>query len=145
MKSLLVAIDFSEATDRVLACATLRARARGARVRLVHVAPPEPDFVGYEPDSRAMRDTLAAELRRAHREVQRRADALRDEGVAAKALLVQGATVEKILEESERAGADLVVLGSHGRGALGRALLGSVSEGVLHRSRTPVLVVPARP
>jgi nucleotide-binding universal stress UspA family protein len=49
-----------------------------------------------------------------------------------------------IVGRAASAGAVLIVLGSHGRSAIGAALLGSVSTAVLHRSTVPVLVVPAR-
>ena len=49
-----------------------------------------------------------------------------------------------IRELAAEAGADLVIVGSHGRGVMGRFLLGSVSEGVLHGSRCPVMVARAK-
>ncbi|WP_101783337.1 universal stress protein [Nonomuraea indica] len=54
-----------------------------------------------------------------------------------------GHPVEALTEAS--AEADLVVVGSHGRGALGAVLLGSVSRGVLHHAHCPVAVVRTRP
>ena len=48
-----------------------------------------------------------------------------------------------ILSEARRWGADLLVLGSHGRGGVRRLMLGSVAEGVVHRSTVPVLIVHA--
>ena len=54
----------------------------------------------------------------------------------------QGQPVEEILRTSEAIGPDLVVMGSHGRTGLQRLLLGSVTEAVVRRSVTPVLVVP---
>jgi nucleotide-binding universal stress UspA family protein len=62
----------------------------------------------------------------------------------ATALLVQGPTVETILEEATRLNADLIILGSHGRGAAIQLLVGSVSGGVLQKSKCPVLIVPTR-
>ena len=53
-----------------------------------------------------------------------------------------GQPIEEILRTSEAIGADLVVMGSHGRTGLQRLLLGSVTEAVARRSVTPVLVVP---
>jgi nucleotide-binding universal stress UspA family protein len=53
--------------------------------------------------------------------------------------VVRGHPVEVILEES--AGAELLVLGSRGRGGFAGLLLGSVSQGVLHRTPCPVAVV----
>jgi nucleotide-binding universal stress UspA family protein len=55
-----------------------------------------------------------------------------------------GPPVAVILELAAEVGADLVIVGSHGRGAMGRFLLGSVSEGVLHGSRCPVMVARAK-
>ena len=52
---------------------------------------------------------------------------------------------DAIVEKARQIDATLIVVGSHGRSALGAALLGSVSSSVLHRSTLPVLVVPAGP
>ncbi|MBW2274656.1 MAG: universal stress protein, partial [Deltaproteobacteria bacterium] len=49
-----------------------------------------------------------------------------------------------ILAEAKRLAADMIVMGSHGHGALYRALLGSVSEGVLHKATCPLTIVPGR-
>jgi nucleotide-binding universal stress UspA family protein len=144
MKSLLVAIDFSEVTDRVVEQAARLAQAFSSRVRLVHIAEPDPDFVGYEAGPESVRGQVASELRDEHRKVQELADGLRGHGIDVMALSIQGATVEKILEEAHRADADLIVMGSHGRGGLSRVVMGSVSEGVLRKAACPVLIVPAR-
>jgi nucleotide-binding universal stress UspA family protein len=52
-----------------------------------------------------------------------------------------GDPAKKIVELADSIGADLIVVGSHGHGAISSALLGSVSRGILHRARRPVLVV----
>jgi nucleotide-binding universal stress UspA family protein len=143
VQKLLVPIDFSEISQQVLELAASVAQAFSAELTLLHVAAPDPAFVGYGAGPETVREARASELRSEHRELQAAAEALRRRGVSTRALLVQGATVETILKEARKLGADGIVLGSHGRGALSRALLGSVSEGVLRASRCPVLVVPA--
>jgi nucleotide-binding universal stress UspA family protein len=55
--------------------------------------------------------------------------------------LVEGRAADEILDLAERIGADLVVIGSRGFGAVGRIALGSVSEAVIHHSRCPVLLL----
>jgi len=145
MKTIVVAIDFSAVTADVLERAAELGKGLSAAVWLVHVAAPDPDFVGYDAGPTTVRDQVAHEMRDTHRRVQDEADALRARGVNATALQVQGPTVETILHEAERLHADVIVLGSHGHSALHRALLGSISEGVLHRAACPVLIVPSRP
>lgn len=144
MKKILAAIDFSDVTGNVVEQAAALAQAFSAELTLVHVAAPDPDFVGYEAGPDTVRDARASELRGEHRQLQETGEALRERGLAARALLIQGPTIEKILEETKRIGAEVIVIGSHGHGALHRALLGSVSEGVVRGATCPVHVVPAR-
>jgi nucleotide-binding universal stress UspA family protein len=144
VKKLLAALDFSEVSEKVLEQAAALAEAFAAELTLVHVAAPDPDFVGYEAGPDTVREARAHELRGEHRQLQEMADGLRARGLDAKALLIQGPTIEKILEETKQLGADVIVIGSHGHGALHRALLGSVSEGVVRGAGCPVHVVPAR-
>ena len=60
----------------------------------------------------------------------------------AKAILVRGPTVEALLAMAEKQGADLIIVGSHGRGVIAGMLLGSVSQGLIRARRWPVTVVP---
>lgn len=141
---ILAALDFSEVTEKVLDQGERLAEALSAELVLLHVAAPDPEFVGFEAGPETTRQARARELRDEHRRLQEMADALRARGLSAMALLIQGPTVEKILAEAERLGAQFIVIGSHGHGVLHRALLGSVSEGVVRGARCPVHVVPAR-
>ena len=140
----LVAIDFSPVTERMMKAAERLGRATSAEVWLLHVAEPEPDFVGYDAGPGAVRDQVAAELHDEHRQIQALAGRLRDAGIEATALCVQGPIVDTVLEHADRLGADLIVTGSHGHGAVYHLLVGSISEGLVARSTRPVLVVPAR-
>jgi nucleotide-binding universal stress UspA family protein len=143
MKRIIAAVDFSPVSNTVVVQAVAIARAFKAELFLLHVAAPDPDFVGFEAGPRSVRETRAGELRKEHRDLQQWASDLRDQGLAAEALLVQGPTVETLAERAEHLDADLVVLGSHGHGAVYRALMGSVSEGMLRAGICPVLVIPA--
>jgi nucleotide-binding universal stress UspA family protein len=143
MRNILAAVDFSEISQQVLGRASLLAESLGARLWLIHVAAPEPDFVGYEAGPPGVRDQVAKHLREDDHRLQLIAEGSPERGVDTTALLVQGPTVETILKEAGKLEADLIVLGSHGRGAAPRALLGSTSEGVLHETDVPVLIVPA--
>lgn len=143
MKTILVPVDFSPVTVAVIAQAAELADAFASTLWLVHVAAPDPDFVGHQAGPSNVRQQVAHELRNIHRRLQEHAQVLRERGLNATALQVQGAIADTILQEAERLGVDLIVLGSHGHGTLRRALLGSVSERVLHQTTCPVLIVPA--
>ena len=143
MRRLLAAVDFSPVSKAVVDQAASLAKAFSAELTIIHVAAPDPDFVGYAAGPQTVRDDRAHQIRTEHRELQAIAEGLRDRGISARALLIQGPAVEKILAEGQRLRADAIVIGSHGHGALYRALLGSVSEGVVRTARCPVLVVPA--
>lgn len=142
MRHLLVCVDFSPVTSVVVAHASALARAAGAEVRLVHVAAPQPEFVGYEPGPQSVRDGVAHELRDRHRELAELADTFERSGVPTTPIMVQGSTVDAIIDQVERFGADMVVIGAHARGALSTLLVGNVTEGVLRRCTVPVVVVP---
>jgi nucleotide-binding universal stress UspA family protein len=141
---ILVAIDLSGSTAKVMSKVKDVATAHSAQVWLLHVASPEPDFVGLDVGPQTERDALADKYHREHAELQKLAGELRAAGLDASALLVQGPTVETLLHEATKLSADLVVVGSHGKGAMHQFLVGSVSDGVLRKSECPILVIPTR-
>lgn len=140
MNTLLVPVDFSDVSAKVAATAAALAAALGSRVILLHVAQPEPQFGGYDPGPLSVRVAVAGDMH---------GDRLRLEGMKAifggtevLALQVQGATAEKILSMAREHGAGMIVMGSHGHGALYHLVSGSVTTAVLKEARCPVLVVP---
>ena len=141
---ILTCVDFSEVTDAVIAYTCTLAALAGAEVRLLHVAAPNPDFVGYEAGPDTVRKQVAHELRDEHRKLEALAERVREGNVRAGCLMVQGATVETILEQARRFRANVVIIGSHGHSRLRHLIAGSVAQGVLRESTVPVLVVPDR-
>ena len=142
--NILVSVDFSEATPRILQAAASLTRALSGKLWLLHVGEPEPDFVGYEAGPDVVRDQVAREFRDEHRKLQEYADRMRDEGLPVTALMIQGPVVDTVIAEAERLEADMLVVGSHGYGAVYDLLVGSVSRGILKHAEIPVLVVPVR-
>lgn len=139
---ILVAVDLSDATGKVMRVTEYLAKATEGDVRVLHVAEAEPDFVGYDAGPDVVRDQVAREFRDEHRGVQAHAEALREADIDASALLIQGPIIETVLGEAKRFEADLLIVGSHGFGALYDLLVGSSSRGILKDSDIPVLVVP---
>ena len=141
----LAALDLDRTTPDVLREARLWTRRLGAELFLIHVADPDPDFIGYGAGPESVRLAVAHKFTRAHQRMEALATELRKEGlVATTALLIQGATAETILREADRLAADLIVLGTRARGALRSLLLGSVSKQVVAGSTRPVLLIPPR-
>lgn len=139
-QKILVASDFSD-TARVAAdWAAEFARALGAKLVVVHVF--DMPVVGV-PDAAFIVDAQTAA--RLSEQAQRGLDAeiarLRELGVEVEGLLRQGDARDVIPKAAESAGAGLVVVGSHGRRGLSRALLGSVAESIVRSSGVPVVVV----
>ncbi|MGI9296075.1 MAG: universal stress protein [Pseudomonadales bacterium] len=140
--NILIAVDLSPSSEKVIAQGQSLAQAYLAKIWLLHVAPSDPDFVGYDVGPQTVRDAVAKKFHVEHTQIQAFSARLRDAGLDATALLVQGATSDTILKEAEQLQAEVIVLGSHGRGMAKQLLLGSTSSSVIKHSKVPVLVVP---
>ncbi len=143
LQTILVPVDFSDVTVKVVKAATDLARAFGSRMVLLHISEPEPDFVGFEPGPQSVRVGVARDFRAEHVQLEELKGAITAEGMDVLALHIQGPTAEKILQEAETYQAGLIVMGSHGHGALYSLLVGSATSGVLKSAKCPVLVVPS--
>ena len=144
MKSILVPVDFSKATDLVLQATITMAKALDARVTVMNVAPREPDVLGQQLNRKVITEPVPEDVRERYDNLMACAKRLEDADVAVKPLLVRDDTVRAIMREVEREEADLIVMGSHGRGGLYRRMVGSVSEGVMRKAKCPVLIIPSR-
>ena len=144
MKSVLACVDFSALEHPVIDAAVALACASGGELHVLHVADPEPDFVGYGVGPEGVRDGVALTLREEHRRVEVLAEQASQRGLAAHPHLVRGPHAETILREAERLGTDVIVIGSHRHGRLHTLLVGSVAAHVLRGAKVPVLVVPSR-
>jgi nucleotide-binding universal stress UspA family protein len=140
-RRILACVDLSAFSARVIDCARALAEPDGTLV-ILHVAAPDPEFVGYAAGPKSVRDAVAADLREEHRAVQSLADGVRSSGLTVTPLAVQGATTERIHEHAVRLDVDFVVIGSRSHGALHDLVVGSVVQGVLRGAATPVVVVP---
>lgn len=144
MNNILVAIDFSETTHLVINQAIILAQATSSKLWLIHVAAPEPDFIGYKTGPQTERDFMAHQYKEEHSELHKWSEKLRQQGMDTVGLLLQGATIETILEKAKSLAVDLIIVGSHGKTGFYKVLVGSVSEGILKGANCPVLVVPTR-
>ncbi|MFN2542752.1 MAG: universal stress protein [Chthoniobacterales bacterium] len=160
MKNILVPIDYSDATQRVINFVGELARGLKVEIHLIHVkeitAPVTAGAMGYGAfgvgDVVSMSSGPVAGLETiapatAGDEIGQHK--LRDwekelaaAGLRATLCEPSGPVVEQILREADLCAADLIVMGTHGHGAMYNLLVGSVTEGVLKHSTRPVLLVP---
>ncbi|MCG6865985.1 MAG: universal stress protein [Thiogranum sp.] len=144
MKNILVAIDDHEAitvASPIVARTLELATAFSSKVWLLHIVPParQPPF---NIDKDVLRKEMAGELRHEHKSLQHLAQSLRERHADVTALLVEGAIIRSILDESERLDIDLIVLGCHRHGLLYGALTEFTEEGLLSKCPRPIMFVP---
>jgi len=144
--NILVATDLSETSGRALAVAVQLARDHGAALRILHVV----HDVASEPWAIEAAGVdfgaLTAEVRdRAERDLAACVARINPAPERMTAEVLVGRPAAEIIRRAADLHADLVVVGSHGRGPLGRVFLGSVADRVLRESGCPVLVVRPAP
>jgi nucleotide-binding universal stress UspA family protein len=141
-RRILVAVDFTELSAHALDWAIELAASVGATVTVMHsyaipvvgfpdgaLIPSAETATGLGDAARAGLDSVVA--------------AKADRGVPLKSVLREGEAWEEIVSVADEMDADLIVLGTHGRHGLARALLGSVAEQVVRSSHRPVVTLGA--
>lgn len=130
-KTILLAYDGSDHAKRAARIAKMEAEAHGARLVVVHVYEPLPDYLGEPLLKRRL------ELAESVLEEARALTGVPKED----ALLLEGRPAEAILEAAIGEKADLIVMGTRGLGAIGSLFLGSQSQKVVAEAPCPVLLV----
>lgn len=144
-KRIVAALDLSPVSRQILEWSVRLAAPFGARIELLHANWWEPP----EYFTRAQVESLLAENRAAHAELNRRLNELAASLIAGRAPheihVLDSHPVPAILRRVEETGAGLVLLGSHGRSGVARLMLGSVSENVVRQIDVPTLIVRGSP
>jgi nucleotide-binding universal stress UspA family protein len=135
MKKILVAIDGSEASMHAARTAATLAKGLSAELTLAHVVPPT--FVPPEVPFGVQPWTEEA-VKAGERLLE---NAAKEVGLTCERQNLTGSPAERLADLAEQGQFDLVVVGSKGRGAVSRVLIGSVTDRLVHICKRPILVV----
>ena len=140
VKTIVCAVDFSEGSPRVAEYAATLAKATGASLVCVYIAPSLAEYVGFNVPQAAL-DTFVGD-------VVASAGTTMDEFVAehfkalpARGLVLAGYPAEEVLAAAKEHHVDMIVMGTHGRTGIDRIIFGSVAEKVVKAALCPVLTI----
>jgi len=132
IRTVMVATDFSEASEPAVTLAFRLARALGARVYIVHVVP--------QNDVQLM--TAVSGQLQSYIKPETLVENAQASDLIEERLIVTGDPVDEIVNWATAKQAHILIVGTHGRSGLERFVLGSVAERVLRQAQCAVLVVP---
>ena len=137
-QNILVPTDFSEMSDEALAYAQVLAKPFGATIHALHVVP-DPHAEAWSIEATGM--NLGGLLDTWQADAARRLDELTFGDLPHTCTTKVGQAYKEIISYTEGHDIDLIVMGTHGRGAIEHMLLGSVTEKVVRSSPCPVVTV----
>jgi nucleotide-binding universal stress UspA family protein len=142
---ILIATDGSAAAREAEAIGLELAAARGDKAAFVCVWAPLRGSFGVPVPEMLDSEFVEAERIWADETLAQASARAAAAGMDAEAIVAKGPAVEAICETADRLGANMVVIGSHGWGAMMSLIFGSTTLGVLQHARCPVVVVRDRP
>lgn len=139
IKHILVPTDFSEQGKTALMYAVAFADQFGAAVELLHVLEPVPpgallSYISLDDLKKGMREDAEQNMEELHTEWE-------DYAFPVKRTVVEGHPFVEIIKHAKEGNADLIIMGTHGRGAIAHMMVGSVAEKVVRKAPCPVLTV----
>jgi len=138
--NILVAVDGSEHGAAALRTAAQLAGEEHARLTVLTAVPAIPSSVQFSSAGVAALGDAAQLMGEVGARIRKQVDALPDD-ISVTSIVVAGHPAHVILARLRDGRHDLLVMGTRGLGRVGSALLGSVSQAVLHKAQVPVLVV----
>ena len=138
-QTILVPLDGSALAERAIAYAEILARSASGRIVFVRAVPYGP---GFRPEGATSEDHAQGHVGEAESYLADVIALATAADVKTEHIVQQGDPAKVIFQAIDDVDADMVVMSTHGRGAIGRALCGSVADAVLRGAPVPVLLVP---
>lgn len=140
IRHILVALDFNPISEHALDYAIDLGEKLGARVTVLHVYSLAV-LMALDGEYLPSAEGAAKKAEEAQRQLDAAIAPFANRKTEVHGVLRVGEAAEVVCAQAKELAADLIIVGTHGRGAIGRALLGSVAQSVLHASPVPVLTV----
>jgi nucleotide-binding universal stress UspA family protein len=148
IKKILYATDLSKNSEYAFYYAVDMAKKRDAEIVILHAIEPLSSRAFGTLTDKVLHDQQKASVEVIRNRLQKFCEKVEEKNSLAcvhlvtKMVVEVGYPAEEILKAADEEGCDLIILGSHGKGFLRHAFLGSVSRSVLERSRKPVFTIP---
>ena len=140
ISKIICALDLSQHSGLVADYAVMMAKAFDAEIIAVYAAPALTQYVGFHVPPSSIENFVGEIVAGAEKTMEEFvAEHFKD--VKATGTVVIGYAAEEILNLVERSGADLIIMGTHGRKGIDRILFGSVAEKIVKSAAVPVMTV----
>lgn len=144
MKKIIVAIDLSEETKEIIDYAKNLAKSFGAKLFIVHSESVE-FYINSIVNEEGVQPSVEL-IEKRKKIIQKQLDEVNAEiakdDIESECILMEGPTVDNILQESEKVNAELIILGSHKHGRFYHLLFGSIHNKLIRKTHIPVMVIP---
>lgn len=143
MKNILVAIHYARNAENLLNQAKTLADAFGGKVWILHVTDPDPDdFRSLEAGPQFAQDKRVAERKRKAKVLEGFAQNMRNEGVEAESLVIDGPTAKTIKNKVSELNIDLVIAGHQKKNFFYQLFVGNREKDIIEELTVPILIVP---
>lgn len=143
IKTILFPVDFTESSKKIVSYVKMFAKNCNSNILLLHVIRGPEDFTGFELGT-AWWSNFEKDLRDGAQKAMERfieENFAEISQIVTKADIVIGDPVEELLKFGRDNSVDMIIMGTHGRKGLEKAMFGSVAEGIISRAECPVLTV----
>jgi len=142
MKKIILPVDFSDSSNKLVDYAINFAKDINAEIALIHVAATDIGFVIGDMGFQYFPEVEENEIKYELKELNKLEQKVSSQGINCTHILKQGIAGDTILEFADSQNADYIVVGSHGRSGVYDVFIGSLTKEITKKSKIPVLVVP---
>lgn len=142
MINIILPVDFSDATDKLIDGAVQFAKQINGNICMVHITPADIGFAIGDMGFQYFPEVEDLELKEDYKRLEELHQNIIEKGVSCEFMLKQGIPKDLILEFAEEKGASYIVMGSHGRSGIYDVFVGSLTKELTKNSPIPVVVIP---